>query len=291
MGELYALLTAVMWAAAVIFLKRSGETIPPFALNFFRIAVSTLCLALTMIAARQPVWYGAPLGDYLTLFASGAIAIALSDTLFLMALNRLGAGIMAIVDCLYAPSVVLFAFIILGERLGAWQWVGMALVIVGVLIAARHDPPPGVSARRILVGCLYGLLSMATVALGIVIAKPVLNRSPILWATTMREVGALIVMLPPALLAPNRRQIFGLFRPAPNWKYSMPGTLLGSYLALIFWIAGMKYSMAGPAAILNQTSSIYVLIFASIFLKEPFTTRKVVASVLAIAGIVMVTLA
>jgi drug/metabolite transporter (DMT)-like permease len=107
----------------------------------------------------------------------------------------------------------------------------------------------------------------------------------------MREVGALIVMLPPALLAPNRREIFGLFRPAPNWKYSMPGTLLGSYLALIFWIAGMKYSMAGPAAILNQTSSIYVLIFASIFLKEPFTTRKVVASVLAIAGIVMVTLA
>jgi drug/metabolite transporter (DMT)-like permease len=34
-----------------------------------------------------------------------------------------------------------------------------------------------------------------------------------------------------------------------------------------------------------------VLIFASIFLKEPFTVRKVIASVLAIAGIVMVTLA
>ena len=52
----------------------------------------------------------------------------------------------------------------------------------------------------------------------------------------------------------------------------------------------MKYSLAGPAAILNQTSSIYVLIFASIFLNEPFTARKVVASVLAIAGIAMVTL-
>jgi drug/metabolite transporter (DMT)-like permease len=291
MGELYALLTAVMWAAAVIFLKRSGETIPPFALNFFRVAVSTACMVLTIVVAGQQVWYGAPLKDYLTLFASGVIAIAISDTLFLMALNRVGAGIMAIVDCLYAPSVVLFAFILLGERLGAWQWVGMTLVIVGVLIAARHEPPHGKTARQILIGSGYGFLSMATVALGIVIAKPVLNRSPILWATAMREIGALIVMIPAALIAPNRRAVFGLFRPARNWKFSVPGTLLGSYLALIFWIAGMKYSMAGPAAILNQTSSIYVLIFASIFLKEPFTVRKVIASVLAIAGIVMVTLA
>jgi drug/metabolite transporter (DMT)-like permease len=291
MGELYALLTAVMWAAAVIFLKRSGETIPPFALNFFRVAVSTVCMVLTIVVAGQQVWYGAPLKDYLTLFASGVIAIAISDTLFLMALNRVGAGIMAIVDCLYAPSVVLFAFFLLGERLGAWQWVGMALVIVGVLIAARHEPPQGRTARQVLIGSVYGLCSMATVALGIVIAKPVLNRSPILWATTMREIGALFVMIPLALIAPTRRAVFGLFRPARNWKFSMPGTLLGSYLALIFWIAGMKYSMAGPAAILNQTSSIYVLIFASIFLKEPFTVRKVIASVLAIAGIVLVTLA
>jgi drug/metabolite transporter (DMT)-like permease len=291
MGELYALLTAVMWAAAVIFLKRSGETIPPFALNVFRVAVSTVCLLLTMAVAGERVAFGAPPRDYAILFASGVIAIAISDTLFLMALNRVGAGIMAIIDCLYAPFVVLFAFVLLGERLGLWRWVGMALVIVGVLIAARHEPPKGTNAREILIGGVYGLLSMATVAFGIVIAKPVLNRSPILWATTMRQIGALIAMAPAAFIAPNRREIFDLFRPARNWRFSIPGTLLGSYLALIFWIAGMKYSMAGPAAILNQTSSIYVLIFASIFLKEPFTARKIVASALAVGGIVLVTLA
>jgi drug/metabolite transporter (DMT)-like permease len=290
MGTFFALMTAVMWAAAIIFLKRSGETIPPFALNVFRVAVSTVALVLTVVALGQDLTYGAPLTDYLTLFASGVIAIALSDTLLLMALNRLGAGIMAILDCLYAPFIVLFAFILLGERLGPWQWAGMSLVIVGVLIAARHEPPRGTTARQVLVGSVYGVLAMATVAFGIVIAKPVLERTPVLWATTMRQIGALIVMLPVALIGPGRGRIVRLFRPARNWKYAMPATLLGSYLALIFWIAGMKYSLAGPAAILNQTSSIYVLIFASIFLKEPFTARKVVASALAIGGIVMVTL-
>jgi len=290
MGMFYALMTAVMWAAAIIFLKRSGETIPPFALNVFRVGVSSVLLVPTVLLAGQEIFYPAPLGDYLILFASGVVAIAVSDTFLLMALNRLGAGIMAIVDCLYAPFIVLFAFIMLGERLGVWQWAGMALVIVGVLIAARHEPPRGTTAKQILVGSLCGVIAMTTVAFGIVLAKPVLERSPILWATTMRQIGALIVMIPAALVMRGRRGIFGLFRPARNWKYSVPATLLGSYLALIFWIGGMKYSRAGPAAILNQTSSIYVLIFASIFLKEPFTARKVIASVLAIAGIAMVTL-
>ncbi|MCX5754206.1 MAG: DMT family transporter [Candidatus Krumholzibacteria bacterium] len=292
MGMFYALLTAVMWAAAIIFLKRSGETIPPFALNVFRVGFSSILLVPTVILAGQEIFAPAPLHDYLILFASGVVAIAISDTFLLMALNRLGAGIMAIVDCLYAPFIVFFAFIMLGERLRVWQWAGMALVIVGVLIAARHEPPRGTTTRQILVGSLCGVIAMTTVAFGIVLAKPVLEleRTPILWATTMRQIGALIVMIPAALIMPERREIFGLFRPTRSWKFTVPATLLGSYLALIFWIGGMKYSLAGPAAILNQTSSIYVLIFASIFLKEPFTARKVVASILALGGIAMVTL-
>jgi drug/metabolite transporter (DMT)-like permease len=290
MGTFYALMTAVLWAAAIIFLKRSGETVSPYALNVFRVVVSTAVLVLTIVLMGQKVLYEAPRMDLLILFASGVIAIAISDTFFLMALNRLGAGIMAIIDCLYAPFIVLFAFIMLGERLGVWQWIGMALVIAGVLIAARHEPPRGTPAGQVIIGSLYGIIAIATVAFGIVLAKPVLERSPVLWATAMRQIGALVVMIPAALILPSRRKIFHAFTPAWNWKYTIPATILGSYLALIFWIAGMKYSLAGPAAILNQTSSIHVLIFASIFLREPFTMRKAIASVLAIGGTVVVML-
>jgi drug/metabolite transporter (DMT)-like permease len=289
LGTLYALLTAVAWAAAIIFMKLSGETIPPFAFNVFRIAVSSCALVLTLFMAGQELFYRAPTSDYLILCASGIIAIAISDTLLLMALNRLGAGILAIVDCLYSPFVVLFAFILLGEKLRGWQWVGMALVLAGVLIAARHEPPKGAPPRQVLAGVVYGLLAMATVAFGIVLAKPTLEHSPVLWATTIRQIGALAVMIPAALVLPSRRQIFGTFKPARSWRYAVPATLLGSYLALIFWIGGMKYSLAGPAAILNQTTSIYVLIFASMFLGERFTARKVVAAVLTLGGVLLVT--
>jgi drug/metabolite transporter (DMT)-like permease len=157
-----------------------------------------------------------------------------------------------------------------------------------VLAAAQHDPPHGVPRRQIILGVVWGVLAMIALALGIVIAKPVLDRSPVLWATIVRQIGCLGVMLPIALLSPRRREIFHVFKPSRGWRFSLPGAILGSYLALIFWIAGMKYTKVGIAAILNQSSTIYVLILAAVFLKEPFTRRKLLASSLAVAGIVLV---
>ncbi len=289
MGELFALSTAVTWSIAVILFKKSGEKVPPFALNFFRVAVSSLLFVLMFVAIREPVFGVAPVRDYLILIASGVIAIAVSDTLFHMCLNRVGAGLNAIIDGLYSPSIVFFAWLLIGEKLSHWQLAGMGSVLLGIFIATRHSPPPGATRSQLIFGIIWGVLSMLTLGVGIVIAKPVLNHSPVLWATAVRQVGCFLAMLPVALLLPSRKRIFSNFIPHSSWKYMIPGTVIGSFLSLIFWIAGMKYTQAGTAAILNQTSSIYIIILATVFLRERLTIRKVTALVLALAGIIMVT--
>jgi len=289
-GELLALLTALIWAAAVILLKRSGETISPFALNLYRVTVSSALLLPTAALAGQASVSSASLSDIFLLVISGAIGIAVSDTLFHASLNRIGAGISAIIDSLYSPLTVLLAFLFLNERLSAIQFVGMALVLGGVFAAARHEPSHGVAPRQVAVGVLWGVLAMLALAVGIVIVKPVLDRSPLLWAATVRQVGCLAVMFPIALFSRRRAQILGALRPSPVWLHSLPGAVLGSYLGLMCWIGGLKYTNVGVAAILNQSSTIYILILAAIFLKEPFTRRKLVASLVALAGIILVTL-
>jgi drug/metabolite transporter (DMT)-like permease len=289
-GEFFALLTALIWAMAVILLKRSGENVPPFTLNLFRVVLSTALLLPTVVLAGESRWDGWSASDIAILFASGIIAIAISDTLFHMSLNVVGAGISAIIDCLYSPLTVLLAMLLLNERLGALQLLGMILVISGVLAASRHHPPHGVTPRQLLTGVFWGVLAMVALAIGIVIAKPVLDRTPVLWATAVRQLGCLLVMAPAALLSRQRRTILSVFRPSATWRVSVPAAVLGSYLALICWIAGMKYTKVGIAAILNQTSTIYILILAAIFLRERFTLRKAIASVIAVVGILLVTL-
>lgn len=290
MGKVFALASAFIWALAVILFKRSGEKVAPFSLNLFRVVVSAVLLLITLSIMDEPLWGRAPWEDYAILFLSGIIAIAISDTLFHKSLNIVGAGISAIVDCLYSPLVVVLAFFMIGERFSVLQIVGMVLVLSAILVAASHEPPKGITSKRLIFGIVVGVFAMITLALGIVIAKPVLNRSSVLWATTVRQIGCLIVMLPVALLSPKRWEILEVFRPSGTWKFSLTGAILGSYLALIFWIAGMKYTLAGVAAMLNQSSTIFIVVFATLFLREKFTAKKLVSLLLAFFGIGLVTI-
>jgi drug/metabolite transporter (DMT)-like permease len=288
-GEVLSVTTAFVWSLAVILFKKSGERVHPIALNMFKDVLALVLFVPTIYLTGGTLFRSAPAADYGWLLLSGVLGIGLGDTLFFASLNRLGAGLTAIVDATYSPFIVLFAFGLLGERLSALQLLGMLLVITAVVLASYHHPRAHLPRRALLAGIAYGLLAMSTVALAIVIAKPALTESPVIWATTVRQVATLAVMLPAALLHPQRRRLLGVFRPAPNWRFSLPGTLLGSCLALLLWIAGMKYTQVGAAAILNQTSTIFVLILATLFLRERFTGVKLAAALLAVAGIVLVT--
>lgn len=288
MGEFYASACAVMWAFAVIFFRKSGLTVPPLSLNLFRVVISSGFFLATLAVRGEALLAPVPVRDYVILMFSGVLAIAVADTLFHMSLNRVGAGINAIVDALYSPFTVFFAFVMLGERLSGWDFGGMVLILGGVILASSVRLPAGVPRRGLVMGILLGVASMAFLAFGIILAKPVLERSDVLWATTIRQLGALLALAPAALLRGDRAAVWGVFRPQASWRFALPGTLFGSYLSLLFWIAGMKYTRAGTAAILNQTSTIYILVLATFFLHEPFTRRKAAACALALGGIVLV---
>lgn len=290
MGELYALACAFLWAFAVILFQRSGEHTPPLALNLFRSSLSTLLLVPTVWLAGQSLLHDASARDVLTLLASGVIGIAIADTLFHASLNRIGSGISAIASTVYSPFVVLMAFLMIGERVRPVDLAGMGLILSGILLTGRLAPPPNRTRRQLLVGILLAILDLLLLSFSIVLVKPVLDRVPVLWATAVRQIGSLVVLLLMALVSPRRRDHFSVYRPSTRWRTMLPGAAIGSYLALILWIASMKYTLAGLAAILTQTSTIFILIFAVLFLREPFPPRKILAAILAVAGVLLITL-
>jgi len=290
LGEFLSLATALVWACAVVLLRRSGDSLSPFELNLFRVGTSSVLLLVVLALAGEPLLPARPTTDYLLLAFSAVVGIVVSDTLFHHSLNLMGAGISAVVDCLYAPFVALAALVVLGERLGPWQLVGMALVVGGVLVTTRALPPPGSTRRDLVVGIGWGVLAMATLAAGLVAAKPVLARAPVVWVVTFRQLVSLAVLLATTALSPTLRPALAVFRPRRDWRFALPAAVLGSFVALLLWLAGMKYAAAGVAAVLNQTSTIFVLVLAAVFLKEPFTLRRWMAAALAVAGIVLVTI-
>lgn len=293
-GQSCALLTALIWALAIVLFKRGGETVPPLALNLFKNTVGLVLLAVTLLIWRPDFgdFASRPAKDYWILLASGFIGIAVADTIFLHALNLVGVGIQAIVDCLYSPFVILFAYLLLAESLSPHHYAGAGLILSAVLISSRHKPPPNRTPRQITIGVLLGAVSMALMAYGIVLAKPVLDSHggdfPLLWATALRLLAG---TLPLALWIPfsaERAAARAIFKPGPAWRFCVPGAFLGAYLSMILWLAGFKYiEKSGIAGILNQTSTVFALIFATVILKEGFTRRKLLAVLLAMGGVVL----
>ena len=291
-GETCALAAALSWAIALVLFKRSGERMSPVSLSLFKNIVALILLVLTLIVMSDGVSALEPFEtiDICILLLSGVLGIALADTVFFYSLERIGVGVIAIVDCLYSPLIILFSFLILSEKLTMLDYVGTALILVAVFISSRHTPPAGCSRAQVVAGILLCALAMALMGIGIVIATPVLRLPfPLMWATTLRLIAGTAALALLTLLSSKRKAYYSALKPGPVWKYCLPASVLGSYLAMIFWVAGFTYTAkAGVAAILNQTTTIFAIILATLILKESFTRRKLLAVTFAMFGVLLV---
>lgn len=291
-GEICALLAAVSWASALVLFKISGESMSPLSLNLFKNVVGVILLWATMPLIQERAQATTPLGvdDFCILIASGIIGIAIADTLLFYALRRIGVGLLSIAECSYAPLVVVFALLMLGEQIESRHYLGGALVLSGVIVASTHAPPPGLARKDIVSGLLLAVISTMLMAFGIVWVKPILERTALVEAAFIRLAGGTVVLAGFMALSPQRAKLFSVFRPSQSWKTAIPASVFGTYFAMLFWVGGFKYTKAGIAAVLNQTSTILAFILASIFLHERLSRRKIIAVVLALAGVLVVTL-
>ncbi|MDH3892263.1 MAG: DMT family transporter [candidate division Zixibacteria bacterium] len=288
-GEIIALLTAVVWAGAVILFKKSGETVHPIGLNLFKDLLALLLFLPTMWILGESLFRSVPVWDYILLLASGALGIGLADTLYFKSLNRLGAGLMSIVVCLYSPFIIVLSMFYLNETLTLWQVFGAGLIVSAVLAASFERQSNGLTRRQIAEGMIWGILAQIANGVGIVMIKPLLDRSPLLWVTEVRLVGGVAVLLIAVAVHKKRREIIQSVKSKQRWVYTLSGSIMGGFLAMVLWLGGMKFTQASIASALNQTASVFIFIFAVLFLKEPITRYRLIGIGLAMLGVMLVT--
>jgi len=287
-GEILSLLTAVFWAVAVILFKKSGETVHPIGLNLFKNAMGFLLLLVTMGLFKEALLHQIPLVDYVVLMLSGAIGIGIGDTLLFACLNLLGAGLTAIVDCLYSPFIIVLAVLFLGESLTFLQIIGAVFVVFAVLTISLKGSGFNIERQKLFQGIVLGTLAMLATAIGVVMVKPLLSRIPFLWATEVRLLGALLTLLLVVFFHRGRRKILSSILDKKSRFYVIAGSFFGAYMAMLFWLGGMKFTKASIASALNQTNSIFIVILAAVWLKEPLNARRIIAIIIAFLGVIFV---
>ncbi len=289
-GDAFAIASAFSWALAVVLFKRCGEKTSPLPLNLFKnvLALVFFVPALILLWFLDPGSIPEPDESWIYLAISGVVGITIADTLFFAALNRLGAGLNAVVDCLYAPSMILSAMLLLGDTLAIRHAIGGALVLFAIILGSRTKPVPGRTRRELTIGILLGALGMVLMALSIVKVKQYMVPDRIIWFTTARLVAGTVALLPVIAWRGEWAATARIFRPSPLWRIAVPASFIGTVLAMGFWVAGLTLLKVSRAAILNQLSTIFIFVLAALILGEKITLRRAAAVALALAGAMIV---
>jgi inner membrane transporter RhtA len=142
-GCLWCLIAAVCWGSYIIVGQKVSGQVEGGKAVAIGMAISTLfTLPVGMAFAGPALWSPAILPWGL---AVGILSSAIPYTLEMLALKHIPAKTFSLMMSLEPAAAALLAFVILGERLTAWQWLAVGLVILasaGSSLTARQ----GVSA-------------------------------------------------------------------------------------------------------------------------------------------------
>ena len=288
LGDFYAILTALCWSCGVIFFEIAGRVLNSLQISLLKNIVGVLGFISFIILQGDPFpdFIGQ---EYFILIISGIIGVAIGDIFFLASLRRIGSSLSAIVSTGYTISIFILAFFMFGEVISFISYLGGVLVILGVVIGTI-DRDLERTPKEILYGVSFGLLANLCTAYSVLLLRPIMDVHPVVPIALVRfSIGMIISAFGILYLNGKLALRETILKGFSNYNL-LAGAFFGTFLSVIFWLAGFKYTLAGRAAIYNQLSTIFIILLASVFLNQHMTKRKWVAVSLALMGSFVVSL-
>ncbi|KOP24416.1 hypothetical protein AMR41_20915 [Hapalosiphon sp. MRB220] len=310
-GEIAALSAACLWAIASVVYGRLGERIPPVQLNFMKGIVAIALLLLTIVLSGELFPQIPPIPLCLILF-SGVVGIGLGDTVFFASINSLGPRRALLMGTLAPPITAIGAMIFLQEKLNSSAWWGILLTILGVAwVVTERTPEDGgtggqgghgghgggdtgntderlSASPRLWWGIGFGVLAAIANATGALFSRAAFSNANIspLWAALLRLSAGVLILLLWSLgsQSKNRTMRYSDWRSTRLILAIIFAAFCGTYLGIWLQQIALKFTVAGIASTLLQTSPVFVIPIG-IWLGEKITWRAIAGVIIAIAGI------
>lgn len=287
MGELAALLAALLWASASILFAKAGRSTAPVPLNLVKTAFGFAMTAATVALMGNSLLPKTLTGaDWGWLAVSGLLGLTIGDSAFFGAINRLGPRRAMLMWALVPPVTAVIAWPVLGEVPGPLALLGGAVTLAGVAWVLRERSVGGGGrADGALAGLALGLVAVACQAVGSVTAKLAGVSLDAATLSVVRLGFGMAGLLVQVILQRSVGQVLRLLEDRRELGVVLLATLLGTYLGLWLSMAALQLTLAGIAATLTATSPIFVLPLARIFLKERLSPRAVLGALVAVVGV------
>lgn len=256
------------------------ETIPPFTLIALRLLLGIGVLYMVLL------WRGGlkiPTRSFWRVFWVGTLGYGVSLGFQFVGTHLSTASNGSLVTSATPAFVVVFAALILGERITARRLTALALAMLGVI--AVIDPRTAQLEPGLFLGNLSLVLAAVTWALYSVLIRVVTREVDVLTTSLVAFIGGLVICLPLSAFEIARMDI------GPVTLPTIAGVLflgiIATALAMFLWNTAFAELPAGTASLTFFAQPIVGTILGAFFLGDPIDLMFIAGGILIGLGIVI----
>jgi len=288
LGEFAALLTAVFWTITSISFESASHRIGSVAVNILRLVIGLAFLSVYTLIRRGfffPI--DASFENWIWLSLSGLIGFVFGDLFLFKSYTMIGSRFSMLITTLVPPITALISFVILGEKLTLYHYLGMALTFSGIAMAifSRQAKGEKLSLKLSPRGILYAFGGAVGQALGLVLSKFGMKEYDPFAATQIRIIAGIIGY---AILVTGLVRWRSVLKATGNrdaMLLTSLGAFFGPFLGVSFSLIAVKYTEAGIASTIMALVPVFIIIPAVFLYKQKVTVPELIGSVLSVAGV------
>ena len=288
LGELSALLTAVLWSGTSIAFSSAAGKIGSLQLNINRMILASVFLIVTIFLMGYD--FNLSNTQFVNLIISGVIGLVIGDSFLFKSFQMIGARISMLLMALSPAMSAILAFIFLNEIITPIGIVGIVITIAGItLVVLERNTNSKYQVTTL--GIVYGILGALGQAGGLIFAKFAFNEGHIAGfvATFIRVFSSVIIFFPIMLMLKKYKNPYKVFRKDKSaFGVTLLGTILGPFLGITFSLIAVENTKVGIAATLMSTMPIIMLPMVKYIYKEKLSWRAITGAVVAVGGVALI---
>ena len=278
---LYASITVLIWATLATVVKIILSDIPNFeALTISSVFAFVFLLIMNIINGSVKELKHYRLKDYLMMSGLGFLGLFLYSALYYYGISALSSQEACILNYLWPLMIVVFACILLKEKLTARKLIAMGMSFAGIVVLTVGTGGAASSGNRLwgIVACVtaavcYGLFSVLN-------KKHSLNQNiTMMWIWLTVSVCSLVS----GMIFEKWQPIVGIQWLGLGWL----GVVVNAVAYLLWAIALKNAEDSAKVANLAYLVPFLSIVLSSVVLKEQITVNMVIAVVLIVGGILL----
>lgn len=279
-GSLLSLLTACLFGLGAVLAKPLGEAFQPFFVSWLALFGGGLCITVCQLLRRKPLLTRMTRSSWVDMLLFASIGTALPLVCVIVGLPRTGAITGSFLLQLQAPAALLFAVILLKEKIAWKQLAGIVLLMLGSLLVILRDlnGPLQISGNQ---GDLFVLIAAIAIGFSYIPGKRLTTHGDAFQINLLRLFVGSLVLLPflpfqtNVLLAPLTWSLIGVLVLYIVANFGTAYILLQVSLDLL---------QAWEASAIMQTLPLFSTIFAVLLLHESLTPLQLIGGGIILLG-------